>query len=307
MAEVLSSNLSGPIVSVLFFCLFKGLPWAILDIPTSPVDHAMDTEAIMSDSFEYAKEALVGKWERWAIFILLSLPFSLIQFLFDPKTISTGTKMNWEAVPWGQIALLAGTGFLLSFFLSGYVVRIYRGVKPAPDFTGWTELFIDGVRLAVVWLLWVLPLFVVLAAGALFAYVTFVSSSLSEPSNIAILLFILCLLFVEFILFIIVVLFGILGAVRFARTGSIREGIRFSAILTTIRAMGWLSYILALLVFVVVAVIYAIITGILSIVPFFGWVLVLIIAPFFSIFMARYFTLVYDRGEPQPVPPAPAE
>jgi hypothetical protein len=153
----------------------------------------------------------------------------------------------------------------------------------------------------------VLPLFVVLAAGALFAYVTFVSSSLSEPPNITILLFILCLLFVEFILFIIVVLFGILGAVRFARTGSIREGIRFSAILTTIRTMGWLSYILALLVFIVVAVIYAIVTGILSIVPFFGWVLVLIIAPFFSIFIARYFTLVYDQGEPQPVPRAPAE
>ena len=34
----------------------------------------MDIEASISDSFGYAKEALVGKWERWAIFILLSLP-----------------------------------------------------------------------------------------------------------------------------------------------------------------------------------------------------------------------------------------
>jgi hypothetical protein len=279
----------------------------MLDIPSSPVNHAMDIEASISDSFGYAKEALVGKWERWAIFILLSLPFSLIQFLFDPKTISTGTKMNWDAVPWGQIAVLAGVGFLLSFFLSGYVVRIYRGVKPAPDFTAWTELFIDGVKLAVVWLLWVLPLFIVLAAGALFAYMSFVSSPSTDDSNIAILLFILCLLLVEFILFIIVVLFGMLGAVRFARTGSIREGVRFSAILKTIRTMGWLSYVLALIVFIVIAVIYAIITGILSIIPFIGWALVLIVAPFFSIFIARYFTLVYDQGEPQSVPRAPAE
>ena len=135
----------------------------------------------------------------------------------------------------------------------------------------------------------------------------FVSSPSTDDSNIAILLFILCLLLVEFILFIIVVLFGILGAVRFARTGSIREGIRFSAILKTIRTMGWLSYILALIVFIVVAVIYGIITGILSIIPFIGWVLVLIIAPFFSIFIARYFTLVYDQGEPQAVPQTPIE
>jgi hypothetical protein len=103
------------------------------------------------------------------------------------------------------------------------------------------------------------------------------------------------------------VLFGILGAVRFSRTGSIREGIRFFSILTTIRTMGWLSYILALIVFIVVAVIYAIITGVLSIVPFIGWVLVLIVAPFFSIFIARYFTLVYEQGEPQAVPRSPIE
>ncbi|HZK29708.1 MAG TPA: hypothetical protein VFC43_00520, partial [Methanoregula sp.] len=88
---------------------------------------------------------------------------------------------------------------------------------------------------------------------------------------------------------------------------SIREGVRFFAILTTIRTMGWLSYILALIVFIVVAVIYAIIAGILSIIPFIGWVLVLIIAPFFSIFIARYFTLVYDQGEPQAGPQAPIE
>jgi hypothetical protein len=152
-----------------------------------------------------------------------------------------------------------------------------------------------------------LPLVIVLAAGALFAYVTFISSSSAPSPHLAILLFILLLILVEFILFIIVMLFGILGAVRFARTGSIREGIRFSAIFKTIRTMGWLSYFLAVIVFIVVAAIYAIITGILSVIPFIGWVLVLIVAPFFSIFIARYFSLVYDQGEPGAVPQAPPE
>ena len=65
----------------------------------------MDIGALLSDSFTYAQEALVGKWTRWAIFILFALPVSLIQFTFDPKTIVTGTEMNWGAIPWGQIAL----------------------------------------------------------------------------------------------------------------------------------------------------------------------------------------------------------
>jgi len=48
-----------------------------------------------------------------------------------------------------------------------------------------------------------------------------------------------------------------------------------------------------------------IITGILSVIPFIGWVLLLIVNPVFMIFTARYFTLIYDQGEPHPVPPAP--
>jgi hypothetical protein len=128
----------------------------------------------------------------------------------------------------------------------------------------------------------------------------------------------LLLVLVEIVLIICVVLFGILGAIRFARTGSILEGIHVSAILATIRTIGWGSYLISLLVIAVVCIIYAIITAVLSFIPYIGWVLVMIVAPFFSILLARYFTLVYDHGEskteppvvppvvPLEVPPAPA-
>ena len=217
----------------------------------------------------------------------------------------TGTTINWGAIPWGQIAVLAALGFILSFFLSGYTVRIYRGIKPAPDFTGWIELFVDGVKLVVVWLLWLLPLVIVIAAGVAVAVASFLSTRATAIPNITLLLLVLLLFLAGFVLFVIVMLFGIIGAVRFARTGSIREGIRFSAILTTIRTMGWLSYILLLIGFIIATVIYAVITGIFLAIPYIGWVLVLIVNPVFMIFTARYFSLVYDQGEPQPVPQAP--
>ena len=266
----------------------------------------MDIEVLFSDSFTYAQEALIGKWTRWAIFILFALPFSLIQFTFDPKKIMTGTGIYWGAIPWGQIAVLAGLGFILSFFIAGYTVRIYRGTKPAPDFTGWTDLFVNGVKLAIVWFLWFLPIIIVLAAICVIAFLSYLSTSATAMPNIPLLLFALLLLFGVFVLFVIVIFFGILGAVRFARTGSIREGIRFSAILATIRTMGWLSYIILLIGYVIATVIYSVITGILSFIPFIGWVLVLIANPFFMIFAARYFALVYDQGDPHPVPPVPA-
>jgi predicted PurR-regulated permease PerM len=58
--------------------------------------------------------------------------------------------------------------------------------------------------------------------------------------------------------------------------------------------------------FAVTAIIYGIITSVLSFIPYIGRVLVLIIAPLFSIFCARHFTLVYDSGVPQPVLPEAA-
>ena len=109
----------------------------------------------------------------------------------DPKKIMTGTAMNWSAIPWGRIALLAGLGFILSFFISGYVVRIYRGAKPAPDFTGWIDLFVDGVKLAVVWLLWLLPLVIVIAAGVAVAVASFLSTKRTAMPNITFLLLVL--------------------------------------------------------------------------------------------------------------------
>jgi len=264
----------------------------------------MDIGAILTDSFTYAQEALVGKWTRWAIFILFALPFSLIRFVFDPKKIMKGTTIIWGAIPWGQIAVLAGLGLILSFFLSGYSVRIYRGVKPAPDFKEWTNLFVDGVKLAVVWFLWILPVAIVLAAGIAIAIASYVSVRMAAP-NVILLLLMLLLLLLGFVLVLIVLLFGILGAVRFARTGSIREGIRLSAILTTIRTMGWLSYIILLVGFIIACVIYAVISAVLTAIPFIGWVFVLVVNPVFMIFTARYFSLVYDQGEPKPVPPIP--
>ena len=262
----------------------------------------MDIVSILSDSLAYAQEALIDKWVKWAIFIILAIPMSLIQFVINPKTIMTGSTVNWAAIPWAQIAVLSALGFFLSFFISGYIVRIYRGIKPAPEFTEWADLFFDGIRLTVVWLLWFLPLIIVLASGVAIVFVS--SHSLrSVTPNITLLLGVLLTIFLELVLLVVVVFFGILGAIRFARTGSIREGIRVSKILARIQSMGWLSYILSLLVAGVAAIIYIVITAILSVLPFIGWIVVLIVSPIFTVFIARYFTLIYEQGEPRPVLP----
>ena len=185
---------------------------------------------MLTDSFEYAKEALLGKWVRWIIFIILGLPFALVQFTFDPEKIvdKTTGAFHPELIHWDQLAVLIIAGILLGFLFAGYLVRVYRGVRPAPEFDNWAGLFIDGLKLNIVWFLWLLPFLVVMLG--VFGMIFLTISSVKEPSAslLAYLGILLILLLIGFILALIAALYSFLGSVRFARTGSIREGIRFS-------------------------------------------------------------------------------
>lgn len=259
----------------------------------------MEYDVMLQDSFAYAKDALLGKWVRWMTFIILALPLALLQFVFDPEKLMNKAPgaFSWELVPWGQVALLCIVGIIFGFLLAGYTVRIFRGVKPAPEFDNWAGLFVDGLKLNIVWFLWFLPFIIIFITGIGMIFLTSPGTGSPDTSPGMGLAVILFLLLAGCITAVIAGLYGYLGAIRFARTGSIREGIAFSKITATIRGMGWTSYLLALLVLFVIGFILWIITMILSLVPYLGWVLVLVIKPFIIIMLARYAMLVYVQGE----------
>ena len=89
--------------------------------------------------------------------------------------------------------------------------------------------------------------------------------------------------------------------IRFARTGSMREGLRVFEILAHIGRIGWGQYIIALIVLLAVTVIFGVIVTVLGLIPLIGWVLELVVTPFITVFGARYYTLVYEQGVEQPV------
>jgi hypothetical protein len=193
----------------------------------------MDYGAIISDSIDYTREALAGRWTTWLVFVICSLPMALIQFLFDPTTLvdKVSNTVHWELIPWPQITALVIAGFLLSFITSGYIVRIYRGTTPPPVFDTWVSLYLDGIKLAVVEILWIVPAMLVFAISFAILFAGAVIGKELEPLLI---IAALLLLLVAFVLMVIAIPYSILGSVRFSRTGSIREGIRFSAISGTI-------------------------------------------------------------------------
>jgi hypothetical protein len=245
----------------------------------------MSFGTMLDDSFIFAKEGVWGKWKHWLLLIVSLIIFPLIL---------------------------------------GYIVRIYRGEKPAPELKDWWVMFIDGLKLLVVNLIYALPIILLAIAAFLPLISAFVSSGAlsldfaamtdaqaeqwltAHPEILSAAGLMLVLLLVTLIVAVIITIFSFIGSVRFARTGRIGEGFNFTEILAQISRIGWLTYIAALIIIGVVGVVFWLLLHIFSFIPVVGEIVFLIVAlvayPPFFLFVSRYAALVYERGEPAPAP-----
>lgn len=228
----------------------------------------MEYGKMLGDSVEYAREAVWGKWTKWILLIVATIIFPL---------------------------------------LLGYVMEIYRGTKPAPELEHWGKLFIDGLKLIVAWIIYMLPVIaVVLLFGGWAFFSAMQQAAMSGNPDyftanpellIPLIGTFLIGLFIALILAILIGLIATVGIIRMARKERFGEAFNFSGIFETIGKIGWGRYILALLVLFIVLMVFWFILAIIMAIPYIGWLIYLVLIPLLSIFQARYLAQVYDEGE----------
>ena len=214
----------------------------------------MDYGNMVGDSFEYAKEAVVGKWNQWIMLIIATI--------------------------------------LLGIPLAGYSLKVLRGENPAPEVTDWGTLFIDGIKYLIVSIIYAIPIIIVFAILMVVGFgaaMTGDAGAIMASAGIM-----LIGILVMLVLAVIICIFAIIGSVRFARTGSIGEAFNFGAILATIAKIGWVPYIIAIVVLIVVAVIYGIIISIIQMIPILGFIIYLCLIAPWTLFCSRYICQIYD-------------
>ena len=250
---------------------------------------SIDFGSMLDDSFAYATDGIWKKWIRWLLLILSMIIFPLIM---------------------------------------GYIVRIYRGEHPAPEPEHWGSLFVDGLKLLVVQVIYLAPVILLFILAFIPMISTLATSGVfsqefasmtdsqserwldSHPELISELLFaggfMALLIVIAIILAIIITLFSFLGMVRFARSDSISEAFNFPEILAHIRRIGWINYVIALITITIIGFIFSMILNFFSIIPVIGPVVGLIVMVVlyvpFLLFSGRFSALVYDTGMEKPVP-----
>lgn len=216
----------------------------------------MDYGSMLGDSFAYAKDAVLGKWKEWLLLFVATI--------------------------------------LLCIPLFGYLMGVLRGKKPAPEVAGWGTLFIDGIRYIIVTVIYALP--------ALIIFFVTLGSVVVEilAGNPAGVLPVLEGMMLGLVLFLIVAficsLFGTIGVIRLARTGSMGEAFNFPSIGETIGRIGWINYIIALMIMAIIQVLISCILSYLTGIPYAGILIELIVVAPVAIFEARYLSLVYDEA-----------
>ena len=199
--------------------------------------------------------------------------------------------------------------------MNGYVMRIYRDVQPAPEVDHWESLFIDGLKLILLGLVYAIPVFILYAImyGSIFLAAMSESPTHLDAAmksgwapNIGLVVLI-------FIVEIAVGLVMPVASIRFARTNSFSEGFNVGAILNYIGKIGWINYIIALVLITLIIAIpicilvlgFILLGGITMVIfkinsiAILGFILamiliILILAPLFAVFQARYMTRVYE-------------
>lgn len=225
----------------------------------------MDIGLAIRDSIDYTKESVWQQWKRWILLTIMTIIFPLIM---------------------------------------GYTLEIYRGKTPPPEVENLWKLFVNGLKFLVAICVYFIPVLIVtivsfMAIGmSIFSKVASGGEFQINLHDLAPYIFpIIGSSLLVFILGIITTLISTIGIIRMARTESFMEAYNFSAILETIRGIGWGSYLLATVVLWVISFVMGIIFNLITLIPYIGIIVMLLVSVVFTIFEARYLTLLYESAD----------
>ncbi|WP_424354155.1 DUF4013 domain-containing protein [Methanobacterium sp. MBAC-LM] len=204
------------------------------------------------------------------------------------------------------ISVLGIIGFIVGLLGYGYFFRIIKsslaGISELPSFDDFVTMFIDGIKVAVVGFVYSIPAIILILIFAASIIISVISNPSSIPigaligAGVGIILAMLYML-------IITPIIAVAVANMAYNDSEFSAAFRFSEIFDKIGTIGWgnliLWYIVTIIVYIVIAAVGGIITGLFSLIsPVLTVVLMaLIVTPYLQMYVARSVALLYSSQD----------
>jgi hypothetical protein len=258
----------------------------------------MELGGLTEDALRYP----FSDWKKILILGILAIMSSLgIAVLF------MGTLLGIKNIM--VIIAIFIIGYLLcGFLINGYKFRIIQtslnGAAELPVFNNWINMFIDGIKVSLVVVVYLLPTILIMAIAALtlLPVLGIIGSNPSASTFNIILSFLSATLLVLIGLTYMIIILPInyMAVAHMAQNNSkFSSAFRFHEIIDKIRSIGWgnliVWYLVTGTIYVIISVMGSVITGIFSIVnPIIGIILSsLIVSPYLYMYLNRSIALFY--------------
>lgn len=210
-------------------------------------------------------------------------------------------------------SILGILSFIVSIIIFGYELSVIKegaekgntipGIEPVKN-------FIDGIKyiiLAIVYFIIpaIITIVLLFATGTINAVINIITFYTNYGINATIPTQYLESLFVggtavgiiSAILFILFALLYLIGSARLAKYDSLSEGLSMGKVIGDINTIGWGSYILWYIIYIILGMILTIIAGLIVFIPFIGALIAyLIIIPFITLFASRAIGELYSNA-----------
>lgn len=176
----------------------------------------------------------------------------------------------------GRFLLLIVFGMIpiLDFIVVGYGYKIIRsGKNELPELNNYFDLFISGLKIVVVAIIYfIIPISIIFATSGLGL------SFILAP-----------IMFIAISLLFLMAIVAAIGIVHMIVNENFTKAFALGEIMEIISRIGWSKYILWLLVIFAISLFLSAIQSI----PYVGWLIVGILSPFYTVFIARASYLIY--------------
>ncbi len=230
-------------------------------------DNKMDIGEIVSDAIKYPS----SEWKNVIILIVLFIIF------------------------WALNAVTSIIGFVVVPFIAGYIFRIIKwslaGAEELPEFDEWVDLFIDGLKVCITYIVYMIPAIIILAltmGTMMFQLIAMSQTGMITPmTSFDVGLYMIGIVLTFLYGLIIGIPLFLMGTANMAYyDGSLGAAFNFSELLDKISTIGYIDFIIWYVVMIVIGFVAAFIGGITII----GWVVTL---PYYYMFFGRSLALFF--------------